>query len=128
MRRRRFVGLSLLIAWLIAPGAEAFAAFSHGPDDACHGQVCQCRRHCPPTRPAEADCHGRSKAKAPCEMSSRCTHDNESAPIASRPEWLPSPTQALALFVASTSAPEQVSGEPVAGHSRIDPRPPRTTS
>src|SRR4029079_14908618 len=101
MFRRRVVGISLLIAWLITPAAQAFAAFRHGPNDSCHGEVCQCRRHCPATPSADPDCHKTSHAKVPCEMSSRCTHDGSSAPVASQPEWLPSPTQGLQVFVAS---------------------------
>ena len=114
MAKRRLLGLSLLTAWLAAPGVQAIAVFGDDHHAACQDHVCQCRRHCPPKQ-AAPDCHA-TKSSVPCQMSSRCNHQGPTAPAAARPEWLPSPAEGLHVFVVSAPMAHQPSGGPADGH------------
>ena len=128
MSRQRFVGLAMVVAWLAAPGLQAWAAHGDHSDAACQGHACQCRRHCPPKRTAAPDCHASAASSVPAKMTGRCTHDEPSAPAASRGDGLPGQPVGLGLRLVSLPAPDPSPADPLAGHSRIDPRPPRAAS
>jgi hypothetical protein len=131
MSCRRWVGASVLLAWFFVPALGALSAATRDPHGDCSGHVCQCRRqsHCPPKRPAAGkSCHEAAAGSRPCEMSSRCNHESDPLPVASRSDWLPSPVEELGPDVASGPAQAPLAAHPDAGHTRLDPQPPRLAS
>jgi hypothetical protein len=131
MLRWRFVGVSMLLAWLSLPTLETLSAATGDPHRSCEGHACRCQqRQCPPKRPAGKDCH-EAPAGPRCEMTSRCNHGaGETNPpgTASRLDAMVRAPQELALDLVSLPASEARDVFMKSGHSRIDPRPPRTAS
>jgi hypothetical protein len=128
MFKRRLVGVSILLAWLVAPAVQSFSAGD--PHDSCSGHVCQCQRHCPPKKPAATakDCHGNETRTPPCELKSRCHHETAPASLAVHRESIPTAKEEPALDLVSVAVRPSRSQPPAAGHTRIDPRPPRLHS
>src|SRR5262245_58167978 len=90
----------------------------------CAGQVCACRTHCPPKRPAASACHGGGgAARGLPAMTAACHHEDEAAPAVS-PRLLPA---AATLLPPWRSGPVRSSpaDAPGPGFRRLEIRPPR---
>lgn len=130
MSRRRLVAATVLFAWFATPAMAALSTATGSPHDQCSGHVCQCRRqnHCPPKRPEGKGCHEAPVSTRPCEMSSRCNHESDPLPVASRTDSILSPVEELRVDLASGPTAAALSAQPRAGHTRLDPQPPRVAS
>jgi hypothetical protein len=58
-------------------------------------------------------------------MTSRCNHESDPLPAASRPDWIPSQVAELGLELESRPAAALLSSGPEDGHTRLDRQPPR---
>jgi hypothetical protein len=128
---RRWVGVSVLLAWCSVPTLDVLSAATADPHAAmCSGHVCQCRRqnHCPPKRTAAKDCHETPASSRPSEMTSRCNHESDPLPAASRSDSIQRPTEELTIDLESRPALAAIPAKPEAGHTRLDPQPPRLAS
>ena len=122
---RRLVGASILLAWSVGPAMGTLAAAAD-PHDKCAGHVCQCQRqsHCPPKRPAAKNCHEDS-ARPACEMTSRCNHESDPLPVASRSDSILTRATEFSLVLEWQPTPAEGSPRAKAGYARLDIQPPR---
>jgi len=130
MSCRQWVGASVLLAWVSVPALGVLSAAAGDPHAECSGHMCRCRRqaHCPPKRPAAKSCHEAPVNSRPCEMTSRCNHESDPLPVASRSDWVPSPIEEISPDLKTQPAGSPLAGHPKAGHTRLDPQPPRLAS
>jgi hypothetical protein len=124
MWRRRTVRALVLLAWCLEPSLAAASSATADPHDRCAAHACQCQRkgHCPPRRSAAKSCH---EAAPSAEMTSRCNHESDPLPVASRSDTILSPAHQLGVVLECESVHTGDSGHPNAGHTRLDPQPPK---
>jgi hypothetical protein len=129
MRARRLVGAFVLLAWFSVPALGVLSAATGDPHASCDDHVCQCRpkAHCPSKRPAGMDCHEATGSR-PFTMTSRCNHEPEVVPLAVRSDSIPSPTEVVSVALASAPVRDNRFARPRAGHTRLDPHPPKLAS
>jgi hypothetical protein len=130
MVRRRLVSAIVLLPWSSSSALAVLHEAGADPHQGCAGHACECQRrsHCPAKRPAAGDCHGKPVDPRPCEMSSRCSHDGDSAPAAPHRDTILTPEVSLGSALGSQPRVASASAEAEAGHPRLDPEPPKSAS
>jgi len=128
MAKRRLVGVSMLLAWLLVPAMGAVSAVTADLHSSCDDHLCQCPRHRPSAPAATPKCHEAAEASE-CQMSSRCHHESGSGAVSSfRSDSLLSAKEELHPYLESSHAVPAPAVHPETGHTRIDPYPPRIAS
>ena len=120
MTRKGIVLLALCLtttAAEVAPIVSASSASAH-----CTGEICTCRRACPPRRSTSSHCHG--DAAPATQMTSRCHHTEPTAPAPARPQILPAASRLLAPAVSDRLGVAHPAAT-APGHVRHDLPPPR---
>jgi len=129
MSWRRSIGALLLFAWCAGPALSSLAATAD-PHHNCTDHACQCQRGCcPPKKSAAKGCHETAEGSSrPCELQSHCKHETDRLPPASRFDTILSAKEQLGVDVAWQAVEAVPSGDVDAGHTRLDPQPPRVAS
>lgn len=130
MSRRRTLRALVLLTWCAGPALASLPAATADPHDKCAGHVCHCQRkaHCPPKRPAAKNFNQMPAASRSAGMTSRCNHDSDSLPVGSRSDTTIRPAQELGVDIEWQAVAATDSGHLNAGHTRLDPQPPRAAS
>lgn len=126
MGRRRFATIVAAVAWASPVVGGLGAIFDHGAVSMCTEGACRCCQMAPSKPASSGGCHDPEKAASSCQMRGRCGHEHALRVVPVLPEYLLPDSTDFERPLRSRSAVRCLSGRLDDGHSRLDPRPPRS--